>query len=198
LTDEELQRKIEELETKLETLAVGQSVICQALENAHLMKNGEPIQPRWNPEKIRWTQATGSKGVYERYPAEGQKAEATSDYKGLLVALNRNDGKMRRDGYFYWLFQNKATMGRKLVAKSKAKKTEIQQASPSVANVKAKFPEDLADLLLFEEKGDYVEIRSRQYLGSDNFAKIASIIRDEGGEYISAGKESHFRVPKAK
>ncbi|NIV44534.1 hypothetical protein GWN49_06630 [Candidatus Bathyarchaeota archaeon] len=49
---------------------------------------------------------------------------------------------------------------------------------------------------MFEEKKEYVSIKPRQYLGSDNFAKIASIIRDEGGEYISAGKESHFRVPK--
>jgi len=34
-------------------------------------------------------------------------------------------------------------------------------------------------------------------LGSDNFRRVASIIRDQlSGEYISAGKDSHFRVPK--
>ena len=31
---------------------------------------------------------------------------------------------------------------------------------------------------------------------AENFAKIASIVRGAGGEYISAGKESHFRIPK--
>jgi len=41
-----------------------------------------------------------------------------------------------------------------------------------------------------------VIIKPRQFLGSENFAKIASTVRGIGGEYISAGKESHFRVPR--
>lgn len=190
----ELQRKIDELERKFETLAVGQSLICQALENAGLMKNGEPKEPRrWDPEKINWTQAEGSKGLYDRYPAEGQKAEATVDYKNMLVALNRNAGKMRRDGYFYWLFRDSATVGRKQVGKSKG---EPKQTTSAIDAAKNLFPKDLADILLFEEKEEYIVINPRQYLGSDNFAKIAAIVREAGGEYISAGKESHFRVPK--
>jgi hypothetical protein len=58
------------------------------------------------------------------------------------------------------------------------------------------FPQELEGLLTFNEKGDYIIIKPRQYLGSENFAKIASIIRGTGGEYISAGKDSHFRIPK--
>jgi hypothetical protein len=58
------------------------------------------------------------------------------------------------------------------------------------------FPEDLENLLSFEEKDQYVVIKPRQFLGSENFSKIASIVRGVGGEYISAGKASHFRVPK--
>ena len=58
------------------------------------------------------------------------------------------------------------------------------------------FPEDLERMLTFEETDDYVVIKPRQYLGSETFAKIASIIRDEGGEYVSAGRESHFRILK--
>ena len=54
----------------------------------------------------------------------------------------------------------------------------------------------MENMLFFEEADKYVIIKPRQYLGSENFAKIASIVRSEGGEYISAGKESHFRVPK--
>ena len=52
--------------------------------------------------------------------------------------------------------------------------------------------------LSFEEKGDYIIIKPKQFLGSENFAKIASAVRGMGGEYISAGKDSHFRVPKKK
>ena len=58
------------------------------------------------------------------------------------------------------------------------------------------FPNDLQELLTFEDKGDWVKVAPRRFLGSDNFAKIASIIRDAGGEYISAGKASHFKVAK--
>jgi hypothetical protein len=66
----------------------------------------------------------------------------------------------------------------------------------STDDVRTLFPRDLEDMLLFEEKEEYIVIKPRQYLGSENFAKIASIVRDQGGEYISAGKESHFRIPR--
>ena len=63
-------------------------------------------------------------------------------------------------------------------------------------DVRLAFPEDLEALLSFQEKGDYVMVKPRQFLGSENFAKVASAVRGLGGEYISAGKDSHFRVPK--
>ena len=66
----------------------------------------------------------------------------------------------------------------------------------TIEDVRIAFPEDLESLLSFEEKGDYIMVKPRQFLGSENFAKIASAVRGMGGEYISAGKESHFRVPK--
>jgi hypothetical protein len=65
-----------------------------------------------------------------------------------------------------------------------------------IDDVKMMFPEDLEGLLNFEDKGEYIKITPRQYLGAENFAKIAQIVRGAGGDYISAGKESHFRVPK--
>jgi len=66
----------------------------------------------------------------------------------------------------------------------------------SVADIRTMFPKELEDMLFFEETGKYIVIKPRQYLGSENFAKIASLVRSAGGEYISAGKESHFRVPR--
>jgi hypothetical protein len=73
--------------------------------------------------------------------------------------------------------------------------TPAAQMRP-IAEVRALFPKDLDDMLIFEVSGKYIIIKPRQYLGSENFAKIASIIRGTGGEYISAGKESHFRIPR--
>ena len=73
---------------------------------------------------------------------------------------------------------------------------EIHEKQKSIDDIRMVFPEDLEALLSFEEKSDYIVVKPRQFLGSENFAKIASTVRGMGGEYISAGKDSHFRVPK--
>jgi hypothetical protein len=72
----------------------------------------------------------------------------------------------------------------------------VQGAKKAVDDVRLAFPEDLEALLSFQEKTDYIMVKPKQFLGSENFAKIASTVRGLGGEYISAGKDSHFRVPK--
>ena len=65
-----------------------------------------------------------------------------------------------------------------------------------VNDVKQAFSSELAGMLIFEESGTFIIVKPRRFLGSDNFARIASIVRDLGGEYISAGRNSHFKVPK--
>ncbi len=66
----------------------------------------------------------------------------------------------------------------------------------SVEDIRSSFSSDLEEMLTFEETGDHIMIKPRRFLGSDNFARIASVIRSLGGEYISAGKDSHFKVPR--
>ena len=73
---------------------------------------------------------------------------------------------------------------------------QAPEKSKALEDVKMMFPDDLEDLLSFEEKEDYIVIKPRQFLGSENFSKIASAVRGMGGEYVSAGKASHFRIPK--
>jgi hypothetical protein len=70
------------------------------------------------------------------------------------------------------------------------------EGQKSLEDIRMSFPEDLENLLNFEDKTDYIMIKPRQFLGSENFAKIASTVRNMGGEYLSAGKDSHFRVYK--
>jgi hypothetical protein len=82
---------------------------------------------------------------------------------------------------------------------AQAQATRDVSAKPrSPDDVRMSFPEELEARLSFEEKSDYIIIKPKQFLGSENFAKIASAVRGMGGEYISAGKDSHFRVPKKK
>jgi len=71
-----------------------------------------------------------------------------------------------------------------------------KEGTRSVEGVRESFSSDLKEMLIFEEAGNYIVIKTRRFLGSDNFSKIASIVRSLGGEYISAGKESHFKVPR--
>jgi hypothetical protein len=67
----------------------------------------------------------------------------------------------------------------------------------SAEDVQKVFPQDLLSMLFFEETDEHVLVKPRSFLGSDNFRRIANIIRDQlGGEYVSAGKDSHFRITK--
>lgn len=93
---------------------------------------------------------------------------------------------------------------------SRSLKASTPQGMPSVApstgpsatvgktieEVRTLFAKELEAMLIFEDKGSFIQITPRQFLGSENFAKIASAVRDAGGEYISAGRDSHFRIPK--
>jgi hypothetical protein len=75
---------------------------------------------------------------------------------------------------------------------------EKETGKPATAeDVRKALPKELAELLSFESTDKYIVVKPRQYLGSDNFRKIASIVRDQlGGEYVSAGEDSHFRVSR--
>ena len=78
-------------------------------------------------------------------------------------------------------------------------KVEVSSETMSDIDViKGTFPEYLVSLLefTFEREGRFIKAKPRQFLGSSNFAKIAAIVRELGGDYISAGKDSHFRIHK--
>ncbi len=62
------------------------------------------------------------------------------------------------------------------------------------AEYNASLPPETVELLTFTLEEDAVIIRPKGFLGSENFAAIAALTRDIGGEYVSAGKESHFKV----
>jgi hypothetical protein len=67
----------------------------------------------------------------------------------------------------------------------------------SAEDVQKVFPQDLSSMLYFEETDEHILVKPRLYLGSDNFRRVANIIRDQlGGEYVSAGKDSHFRISR--
>ena len=66
----------------------------------------------------------------------------------------------------------------------------------TIDTVRQKVPRGLKTKLTYEQTDDYVIVRPRRYLGREDFSKVAQIIREMGGEYVSAGKDSHFKVPR--
>lgn len=73
-----------------------------------------------------------------------------------------------------------------------SKRSEIDLLGDFIAN----FREDQQLLLDFSDEGDHYKVKPKNYLGSEKFAEIGAVVRKLGGSYISAGKESHFRVKK--
>ena len=72
---------------------------------------GKLLGPRkvsWNPDTIRWTQTEGSSGPYERSDDVNNP-----EFKVMLRDLADHGGKLSRRGYFYWVFKNGSTVGRK-------------------------------------------------------------------------------------
>lgn len=56
--------------------------------------------------------------------------------------------------------------------------------------------EALPDLKLeFKKIYEYITIKPQAWLGTEGFAALQSKIQELGGEYVSAGKLSHFRIP---
>lgn len=63
---------------------------------------------KWNPTNIRWVLAEGNRGPYER-----SQDSASPDFKSLLEDLSQHGGRLAKDGYFFWIFQDGTTVGRK-------------------------------------------------------------------------------------
>jgi hypothetical protein len=106
----------------------------------------------------------------------------------------RQKGKDVEDHVFLdeltYIFREFTVASAKTVQQPQVEKLQTKE------DVEKQFTDELCELLSFEEKDDYIIIKPRQFLGSENFAKIAQIVRGIGGDYVSAGKQSHFRVPK--
>ena len=82
--------------------------------------------------------------------------------------------------------------------KSPAQLANENTTNQNIDNVRMSFPEEIESKFTFTENSDYIILKSKVFLGSETFAKVASAVRGMGGEYISAGKNSHFRISKAR
>jgi len=77
--------------------------------NEYLESLVPPEAKDWNPANIKWQQTEGPSGPYERATAEDNKG--ISDFEVLMADLNAHNGKLTRNGFFYWLFSNGDAVG---------------------------------------------------------------------------------------
>ena len=62
----------------------------------------------WNVSGIGWNEASGTKGSYLK-----ATKQTGQDYTNMLADLKGHDGKLTKNGEFYWLFSDNETVGRK-------------------------------------------------------------------------------------
>lgn len=73
----------------------------------------------WDPEAIKWEQAEGQSGPYQR-----SEDVNNPEFKTMLRDLQAHGGRLTREGWFYWVFQNGTTVGRKKRNQTTATKTQ--------------------------------------------------------------------------
>lgn len=83
---------------------------CVESIDSYLNFLGKVVLGEWTPTRIRWVETEGSRGLYEKAAAQDN-----NDFKAMLQDLKARDGKLTRDSYFYWVFQDQETVGRKKV-----------------------------------------------------------------------------------
>lgn len=81
-----------------------------------------------------------------------------------------------------------------------ARQTLYQQYGPveykPITNIELEFTEEQNRILTYSEEGEYHIIKLKVRAEPAEFAAIAQRVRDLGGQYISAGKNTHFKVRK--
>ncbi|MEM1589671.1 MAG: hypothetical protein QXQ47_02280 [Candidatus Bathyarchaeia archaeon] len=83
-----------------------------------LVQRMNDARPLWDPANVKWEKASSDKGEYEK--ATGEANNGVKDFDNMVSDLKMHGGKMRKGGYFYWLFEysDKPTVGRKNVKKA--------------------------------------------------------------------------------
>ncbi len=104
-----------------------------------------------------------------------------SERIGLRVELDETDDLDQ-------IFNTIKTRVFQLHQEEKAPHKDIQK-------VKASFPDKWVNLLDFLKEDNDIIVKTREFLGDDEFRELRSIIVSFGGKYVSAGKDSHFIIP---
>jgi len=71
------------------------------------------------------------------------------------------------------------------------------KVSITIERITQVLPRDLAKLVTFSDESDCIKVKMKTYLGADAFTRLNRTLRDSfDAEYVSNGKESHFKIKK--
>ena len=70
------------------------------------------------------------------------------------------------------------------------------ETTPKLEDIKKAFPNELLSKIEITESEGMIIIKPKGFLGSKLFASLAEVCKQLGAEYISAGRDSHFRIIK--
>ncbi|MBM4401359.1 MAG: hypothetical protein FJ045_05350, partial [Crenarchaeota archaeon] len=68
---------------------------------------------------------------------------------------------------------------------AKSKPQEPKGTPEAHMEIEQCFPKELAELLNFEDQGKWIKVSPKEFLGSDNFARVLTVVRELKGEYVS-------------
>ena len=98
--------EVEKLKAQVNRIYEGLASIVSVLNE--LEEAWEQGQGIWGASNIKWTQAEGAKGPYER----ADQQPGNRDYDLMLKDLQDHKGQLTRDGWFYWQFSDGKAVGR--------------------------------------------------------------------------------------
>ena len=66
----------------------------------------------------------------------------------------------------------------------------------SIDSIEKQFTEEQIPFLAVTDEGSYIRVEFTEFKSKDMFADVAKRVTGMGGEWISDGKNSHFKIPK--
>jgi len=105
------EKEIQKIKAELDAVFEGLSFILSKIEEIEkVYEQGQSEIWIWDCDKVQWVQDEGARGPYERADPQGLNG---SDFDLMLKDLKAHNGRLTRDGFFYWVFQDQARVGRK-------------------------------------------------------------------------------------
>ncbi len=72
-----------------------------------------------------------------------------------------------------------------------------KKAGATVPELLANLPEGLAGLIKVFESDEAIMVKPQRFLGRSQFSALNMAVKAWNGKYVSAGKDSHFIIPKS-